>query len=79
MEDHKYSCKLQVALEQYMHFRCRLRYCWNHCLNGKDMGFDAVQEGMEVEYYHAGLQDHHLAVVYLICIQSILCDCDGGE
>jgi len=43
------------------------------------MGFDAVQEGMEVEYYHAGLQDHHLAVVYLICIQSILCDCDGGE
>jgi len=34
---------------------------------------------MEVEYYRARSQNHHLAVVRLIPILSFLCGRDGGE
>jgi len=62
-----------------MHSRCRLLYRWNHCRKGEKKGRDAVHERMEVEYYRARLQNHHLAVVWLIRILSFLCGRDGGE
>jgi len=71
--------ELEVALDPYTHSRCRLLYRWNHRRKGEEKGHDAVHERMEVEYYHARSQNHHLAVVWLIRILSFLCGRDRGE
>jgi len=70
--------KLEVALDRYTHSRCRLLYRCNHHRKGEKKGRDAVHERMEVEYYRAQSQNHHLAVVQLIPILSFLCGRDGG-
>jgi len=79
VEYHKYVAKLEVALDRYTHSCCRILYCWNHRQKGDDKGCDAVHERMEVEYYCAQLQYHHLAVVRLICMLSFLWGRERGE
>jgi len=79
VEYHKYVSELEVALDRYTDSCCWLLYRWNHHRNGEKKGRDAVHERMEVEYYRARSQDHHLAVVRLIRILSFLGGRDGSE
>jgi len=71
--------KLEVAPDRYTHSRGWLLNRWNHYLKGEEKARDAVHERMEVEYYRARSQNHHLAVVRLIPILSFLCGPDRGE
>jgi len=70
---------MDVALDRYKHSCCRLRYRRNHRQKGQKKGRDAVHERMEVKYYPARPQNHHLAVVRPICILSYLSGRDRGE
>jgi len=79
MESHRYVSELEVALDRYTPCGYWLLYCWIHCWKGEEKRRHAVHELMKVEYYHAQLQNHHLAVVSLIGILSYLCGGDEGE
>ena len=70
---------MEVALDRYTHTRCWLLYRWNHGQKVEEKGHNAVYAQMEVEFYRAQLQNHHLVVVQLVSILSFLCWCDGGE
>jgi hypothetical protein len=69
----------EVALDRYTHSQGGLLYRWNHLWQGEEKGRDVFPERIEVEYYHARSQNHHLAVVRLICILSFLCGRNSGE
>lgn len=69
----------EVAPDRYTSFCCWLLYRWIYCQKGEESGHTEVHEQMELEYYHARSQYHHLAVVWLICILSCLCRCGRGE
>jgi len=79
VEYHKYVSELEVALDRYMYSRCRLLHRSNYHRKGEEQGHDVVHKRMEVEYYRARSQNHHLEVVWLIRIISFLCSRDGGE
>jgi len=70
---------LEVAPDRYTHSRGWLLYRWNHYPKGEEKARNAVNERMEVEFYAARSQNHHLAVVRLIRILSFVCGPDGGE
>jgi len=55
-----------------MHLRCRLVYHWKHHWKCEEKGRDALQEWIEVKYWRAQSQMHHLAVVQLIRILSFV-------
>jgi len=62
-----------------MHCRSFLRYRWNHRRKGAVMGRYMVHQRMEVQYYCAWWQNHHLAVVQLIGLLSFACARSRGE
>jgi len=55
--------ELEVAPDRYTHSQGWLLYRWNRHPKGEEMSRDAVHERMEVEYYGARSQNHHLAVI----------------
>jgi len=65
MEYHKYVSEMEVALDWYPSILYALLYRWNNGQKGEEKCRDAFHDRMELEYYCARLQNHHLVAVRL--------------
>ena len=61
-----------------MHSHCWLLSRWNHHWKCAEKGSNAVHERMEVEFYGAQSQNHHLGVGQLTRILSFVCGREVG-
>jgi len=62
-----------------MHCPCPLLYPWNHHRMGENIGSNVVPERIDVVYYHAQSDNHHLADVWLMCLLYSICGRDRDE
>jgi len=79
VEYHKFVFELEVALDRYTHSCCWHLDGWKQYRMGEGTGGDEVLHWMEIAIHCAWLQNHLLAVVWVIRILSCLCGYDGGE
>jgi hypothetical protein len=71
--------EMDVALARKTRSRCQHLFPSNHGQRGQETGHIAVQQQIEVEYCGAQSENQHLAVVWVIHIQSFLSGLKGGE